>query len=70
MAALLRRQWSQELFDTFSLPSSTLESRPYKEARRKGAAPFFQDGWIVITFYEFAAAKAEDVLRTIGPRHL
>ena len=62
--ASLRKQWSQELFDKFSLPSSILESRSYNEARRKGAAsPFFQDGRIVITSYEFAAAKAEDVLR-------
>jgi len=62
--ASLRKQWSQELFDKFSLPSAILESRSYNEARRKGAAsPFFQDGRIVITSYEFAAAKAEDVLR-------
>ena len=62
--ASLRKQWSQELFDKFTLPSSILESRSYNEARRKGAAsPFFEDGRIVITSYEFAAAKAEDVLR-------
>jgi superfamily II DNA or RNA helicase len=62
--ASLRKQWSQELFDKFSLPSSILESRSYNEARRKGqASPFSQDGRIVITSYEFAAAKAEDVLR-------
>src|SRR4029077_14659279 len=61
--ASLRKQWSHEL-DKFSLPSSILESRSYNEARRKGAAsPFFQDGRIAITSYEFAAAKAEDVLR-------
>jgi SNF2 family DNA or RNA helicase len=37
--ASLRKQWSQELFDKFSLlPSSILESRTYNEARRKGAA--------------------------------
>ena len=62
--ASLRKQWSQELFDKFSLPSSILESRSYNEASRKEtASPFFQDGRIVITSYEFAAAKAEDVLR-------
>jgi SNF2 family DNA or RNA helicase len=61
--ASLRKQWSQELFDKFSLPSSILESRSYNKARRKGtASPFFEDGRIVITSYEFAAAKAEDVL--------
>jgi SNF2 family DNA or RNA helicase len=62
--ASLRKQWSQELFDKFSLPSFILESRSYNEARKRGVAmPFFQDGRIVITSYEFAAAKAEDVLR-------
>jgi SNF2-related domain len=65
--ASLRKQWSQELFDKFSLPSSILESRSYNEARRKGAvSPFSQDGRIVITSYEFAAAKAEDVLRGLS----
>src|SRR6266446_4686658 len=34
--ASLRKQWSQELFDKFSLPSSILQSRSYNEARRKG----------------------------------
>jgi hypothetical protein len=48
--ASLRKQWSQELFDKFSLRSSILESRSYNKARRKGAASsFFQDGRIVIT---------------------
>jgi superfamily II DNA or RNA helicase len=62
--ASLRKQWSQELFDKFSLPSFILESRSYNEARRKGAAmPFLQDGRVVITSYEFAAAKSGDVLR-------
>jgi SNF2 family DNA or RNA helicase len=60
--ASLRKQWCQELFDKFSLPSSILESPCYSEARRKGAAsPFLQDARI--TSHEFAAAKAEDVLR-------
>lgn len=60
----LRKQWSQELFDKFSRPSVILESRSYKEVRKKGVAlPFLQGGRITITSYEFAAAKAEDVLR-------
>ena len=43
--ASLRKQWSQELFDKFSLPSSILESRCYTEARRKGAAsPYSRTG--------------------------
>jgi superfamily II DNA or RNA helicase len=60
--ASLRKQWSQELFDKFSLPSSILETKSYNEARKRGVAqPFLQDGRIVITSYEFAAAKAQDV---------
>src|ERR1700682_5063007 len=53
--ASLRKQGSQELFDKFSLPSFILESRSYNEAMKRGVAmPFFQDGRIVITSYEFA----------------
>jgi excisionase family DNA binding protein len=36
--ASLRKQWSQELFDKFSLPSVIVESKTYKEARKAGVA--------------------------------
>src|SRR6266699_2358228 len=43
--ASLRKQWSQELFEKFSLPSFILESRSYNEARKNGVAmPFLQEG--------------------------
>ena len=59
--ASLRKQWSQELYDKFSLPSFILESRTYNEAKKKGVAqPFDAGRCIVITSYEFAAAKAAD----------
>ena len=46
------------------MPSVILESRSYNEARKKGVAqPFLQEGRIVITSYEFAAAKTLDVSR-------
>jgi superfamily II DNA or RNA helicase len=62
--ASLRKQWSQELYDKFSLPSAILESRTYNEARKKGVTqPLLQDGSIIVTSYEFAAAKAADVAR-------
>ena len=62
--ASLRKQWCQELLEKFSLPSFILESRSYNEARKKGiATPFSQEGQIVVTSYEFAAAKAEDRMR-------
>lgn len=62
--ASLRKQWSQELSDKFSLPSVIVEARVYNEAKKRGvASPFDYDGAVVITSYEFAATKAEDVAR-------
>lgn len=60
--ASLRKQWSQELADKFSLPSVIIESKSYNQAKKDGITrPFEQKGKITITSYEFAAAKAEDV---------
>src|SRR5215469_1210010 len=62
--ASLRKQWSQELRDKFSLPSRIIESKTYNEARKAGVSrPFDRDGSIVITSYEFAALKADDIAR-------
>lgn len=59
--ASLRKQWSQELYDKFSLPSVIVERKSYTDARKKGIAkPFEQGDNIVITSYEFAALKADD----------
>src|SRR5271167_2457554 len=39
--ASLRKQWTQELFDKFSLPSTIIESKTYNEARKAGVVrPF------------------------------
>jgi excisionase family DNA binding protein len=60
--ASLRKQWSQELYDKFSLPSVILESKSYNDARKNGIArPFEHNDKVVITSYEFAALKAHDV---------
>jgi excisionase family DNA binding protein len=60
--ASLRKQWSQELYDKFSLPSVIVERKSYADARKKGIAkPFEQGENIIITSYEFAALKANDV---------
>ena len=60
--ASLRKQWSQELADKFSLPSILIEAKVYNDAKKRGVArPFDHDGKIVITSYEFAATKADDV---------
>jgi excisionase family DNA binding protein len=62
--ASLRKQWSQELYDKFSLPSIIIESKTYNDARKAGTArPFEHEDQIVITSYEFAALKAEDIAR-------
>src|SRR5271154_1312547 len=60
--ASLRKQWSQELSDKFSLPSVIIESKNFKQAKKNGVKqPFDQSDRIIITSYEFAAIKAEDV---------
>lgn len=60
--ASLRKQWSQELWEKFSLPSIILESRSYNQARKAGVRkPFLQEEKIVISSYEFAATKSDDV---------
>jgi superfamily II DNA or RNA helicase len=62
--ASLRKQWSQELYDKFSLPSVIVERKNYTDARKKGIAkPFEQGESIIITSYEFAALKADDIRR-------
>ena len=60
--ASLRKQWSQELYDKFSLPSVIVERKAYNDARKAGVTrPFDQKDRIVITSYEFAALKADEI---------
>src|ERR1700683_1771077 len=60
----LRKQWSQELAEKFSLPSSIIESKSYKEAKKAGVVfPFDGARQIVITSYEFAATKADEIAK-------
>jgi len=60
--ASLRKQWSQELADKFSLPSVIIETKVYNDAKKRGIArPFDHDGKVVIASYEFAATKDHDV---------
>ena len=43
--ASLRKQWSQELAEKFSLPSVIVEAKSYREARKSGIAmPFDRSG--------------------------
>jgi ERCC4-related helicase len=62
--ASLRKQWSQELADKFSLPSIIIEAKVYNDAKKRGVkSPLDHDGKVVITSYEFAALKADDIAR-------
>lgn len=62
--ASLRKQWSQELYDKFSLPSVIVERKTYNDLRKAGVArPFDQKEKVVITSYEFAALKDDEVAR-------
>src|SRR6185295_16703729 len=60
--ASLRKQWSQELYDKFSLPSVIVERRSYNDLRKKGMPrPFEHSNKVVITSYEFAALKDTEI---------
>lgn len=60
--ASLRKQWSQELHEKFSLPSQILEAKTYKDMVKAGRRrPFEATGAIIICSYEFAARNAEEV---------
>lgn len=60
--ASLRKQWQQELREKFSLPSAILDARTYRDAEKAGRSrPFDTADAIVITSYEFAARRSEDV---------
>ncbi len=62
--ASLRKQWSQELYEKFSLPSVIVERKSYNDLRKKGIArPFEQTDHVIITSYEFAALKADEIAR-------
>lgn len=60
--ASLRKQWSQELYDKFSLPSVIVERKSYNDARKAGITrPFDHNDRVVITSYEFSALKADEI---------
>jgi len=60
--ASLRKQWQQELREKFSLPSIILETKTFRDAEKAGRLrPFDVTDAIIITSYEFAARRADDV---------
>ena len=64
--ASLRKQWSQELQEKFSLPSAILESKNFNVAAKSGALnPFEINDKIVMCSYQFASGKADYVSRVL-----
>ncbi|WP_460253412.1 SNF2-related protein [Acidiphilium sp. MT5] len=62
--ASLRKQWQQELREKFSLPSRIMEARTWADAQKSGQSrPFDAAQEIILTSYEFAARRADDVQR-------
>ncbi|SFZ83468.1 Helicase conserved C-terminal domain-containing protein [Devosia enhydra] len=60
--ASLRKQWQQELAEKFSLESTIVEASTYKDLKANGhARPFAALRGVVISSYEFAARKAEEL---------
>ncbi|MCL6250034.1 DEAD/DEAH box helicase [Altererythrobacter sp. KTW20L] len=60
--ASLRKQWSQELHEKFSLRSRILEAKTHKDMVKAGQRrPFEVAGGVVIVSYEFAARKADEI---------
>jgi len=65
--ATLRKQWSQELEEKFSLPTHILEAKNFNQARKGGIGnPFdveiaFGEQAIVICSYEFASRKEAEL---------
>jgi SNF2 family DNA or RNA helicase len=63
--ASLRKQWSQELREKFGLETTILEAKSYKEAKQRGQnRPFEVEARVVVTSYEFAAQKEEEIALT------
>jgi ERCC4-related helicase len=60
--ASLRKQWQQELFEKFSIPSTILEAVTYRSFVSGGMSkPFETAEGVVICSYEFAARKSDEI---------
>ncbi len=59
--ASLRKQWEQELTGKFSLPCEIIETKNYNQAKKAGRLNPFDSDRIIISSYEFAAGKENDL---------
>jgi len=57
----LRKQWNQELLEKFFLPSTILEAKSFNQEVKQGKRNPFEQGEIIITSYQFARNKANQV---------
>jgi adenine-specific DNA-methyltransferase len=57
----LRKQWSQELSEKFFLPSTILESKSFNQEVKQGNHNPFEQSEIIITSYQFARNKGDQV---------
>lgn len=57
----LRKQWNQELLEKFFLPSTILESKSFNQEVKQGKNNPFEKSEIIITSYQFARNKADQV---------
>ncbi|MEI8356657.1 MAG: SNF2-related protein, partial [Deltaproteobacteria bacterium] len=57
----LRKQWNQELLEKFFLPSQILEAKSFNLQVKQGNRNPFNQSEIIITSYQFARNKAEQV---------
>lgn len=59
--ASLRKQWSLELKEKFNLPNIILETKNYSHEKKMGKAMPFEQDCIVITSFNFASSKKNDL---------
>ena len=57
----LRKQWNQELLEKFFLPSIILESKSFNQHVKLGKSNPFEQAEIIITSYQFARNKGDQV---------
>ena len=57
----LRKQWNQELLEKFFLPSTILEAKTFNQEIKQGKRNPFEQTEIIITSYQFARNKADQV---------
>jgi len=57
----LRKQWNQELLEKFFLPSTILEAKSFNQEVKQGKRNPFEQSEIIITSYQFARNKADQV---------